>query len=191
MDREGFVSGGGYDVGVGDGVRREVCRNEAGDMGHVDHEIGAHFFGDLGEEREVQMARIRREAGDDHARFVLQREGANFVHVDAVRILADTVGNDVEPFSTKTDGGAVRKVAAMSQVHCENRITRFAESEVGREVRLCACMWLYVGVLCAEELFRSIDRELFDFVDHLVSAVVATCRVAFGIFVGQDRADRF
>ena len=52
-------------------------------------------------------------------------------------------------------------------------------------------MGLYVGVIRTEELFRPIDREDLDLVDFLAATVVAPPGIALGIFVGQNRTDRF
>lgn len=45
--------------------------------------------------------------------------------------------------------------------------------------------------LALEELFRTLNGERFDLVDIFAAAIIATARIAFGIFVGEDRATGF
>ena len=40
--------------------------DQTGEVGHVDHQVGAHLVGDLAETGEVQMARIGRPTRNDH-----------------------------------------------------------------------------------------------------------------------------
>jgi hypothetical protein len=56
--------------------------NEAGEMRHVDHEIGADFVGDLAEALEIPHARISGAAGDDQLRLLAARLLGNLVHVE-------------------------------------------------------------------------------------------------------------
>ena len=67
--------------------------DEAGEMRHVDHQVGADLVGDLAEAAEVDDARIGRAAGDDHLRPVLLGEPLDLVHVDAVVVAAHAVGH--------------------------------------------------------------------------------------------------
>ena len=55
-------------------------------------------------------------------------------------------------------------------------------------VGLGAGMRLYVCVFGSEEGDQPFDRERFDRVDVLASAVVPAARVALGVLVGQHRA---
>ena len=43
----------------------------------------------------------------------------------------------------------------------------------------------------SEELFGAVDGESFDFINKFAAAVVAFAGVAFGVFVGEDGAERF
>ena len=47
---------------------------------------------------------------------------------------------------------AVRQVAAVREVHAEDRVARLEQREVDRHVRLRARVRLHVGVLGAEQL---------------------------------------
>jgi hypothetical protein len=48
---------------------------------------------------------------------------------------------------------------------------------------------LHVRVLRAEELLRTVDRELLDLVDDLAPAVVALARIALRVLVRRHGAD--
>ena len=41
------MGGGSHDVAMGERVRRLPCRDEARDVGHIRHQVGAHFVRDL------------------------------------------------------------------------------------------------------------------------------------------------
>ena len=49
-------------------------------------------------------------------------------------------------------------------------------------------MRLHVGIVCAEQLFRAVDSQLFGLVYEFAAAVVTLGRITLGILVGQDRA---
>src|SRR5436309_4091647 len=51
-------------------------------------------------------------------------------------------------------------------------------------------MRLNVGMFGCKELFGALDGELFGHIDIFTAAVPAALGVAFGIFIGQDRALR-
>ena len=59
-----------------------------------------------------------------------------------------------------------------------------------RLVHLAARMGLDVGEAGAEQLLGALDRQRLDHVDIFAAAVIAPARIAFGIFVGEDRALR-
>ncbi len=81
-------------------------------------------------------------------------------------------------------------MAAVRQIHAEDRVARLQERGHRGEVRLRAGVRLHVRVLGAEELLRAIDRELLDLVDDLAAAVVALARQSLGVLVGERRPHR-
>ena len=56
--------------------------DEAGEMRHVDQQIGADAVGDLAEALEIPDARIGRAAGDDQLRLHFLGAARDLVHVD-------------------------------------------------------------------------------------------------------------
>ena len=66
--------------------------DEAGEVRHIGHEIGADAVGDLAESLEVPEARIGRGAADDQLRLHLLHAPLDLVHVNGVIVLAHRVG---------------------------------------------------------------------------------------------------
>ena len=92
---EGLVRGRGDDVSVLDRTRMQPCCHESGEVGHVDHQQRADFIRDLPEAREVEPARIRRPAGEQHLWAALARDARDLVHVDQAGGAIDLVGGDL------------------------------------------------------------------------------------------------
>ncbi len=156
-------------------------------MGHVDHEIGADRIGDGAHLREVDMARIGRAAGDDHLRLVLVGELGNFLIVDALVVAAHIVRHRLEPLAGQAHRRAVGQVTAGGEVEAEEGVARLHQREEHGGVRLRARMGLDVRKAGAEQLLGAVDGELFGHVDELAAAIIATARIALGVFVGQHR----
>ena len=158
--------------------RRGMCArcDESGDVRHVDHQHRADLLGDVGEALEVDDARIRRSTGDDHLGTVLLGQALHLVVVDGLGLHVQPVRNHVEPLAREVHRRAVGQVAAHGEVHAEDGVARIQRRVVDRQVGLRAGMRLHVRVVCAEELTRSVAREVLDDVDLLAAAVVALAR---------------
>ena len=76
---------------------------------------------------------------------MLQRKAAHLVVVDALILLGDAVGEDVEVLAGQVHGGAVRQVAAVGEVHAQDRVAGLEQAEVHRDVRLRAGVRLHVA----------------------------------------------
>ena len=187
---EGLVDRRRDDVGVLDRVGVLAGGDEAGEVGHVDHQLGADRVGDLAEGGEVELARVGRPAGDDQRRPVLLGEPRDLVHVDPQVLAADVVGDRVVELAGDVELHPVAEVAAVVERHPEDRVARLDQRHVGGVVGLGAGVGLDVGVLGAEQLLGAVDRQLLGDVDLLAAAVVAAAGVALGVLVGQHRADR-
>ncbi len=85
----------------------------------------------------------------------------------------------------------VRQVAAVREIHAEDRVARLQRGHVNGNVRLRARMGLHVGVLRAKQSFRAVDRQLLGAVGEFAAAVVALAGIALGVLVGEHRAHRF
>ena len=170
--------------------RMHAAGDQAGDMRHVDHQIGADRIGDLAETLPVPDARIGGAAGEDQLRLVLVRQPLDLVHVEQMVVLAHAVGDDLEPFAGHVDRRAVRQVAARIEVEAHEGVARLQQRQEHRLVHLAAGVRLHVGEVAAEQLLGPLDRQFLGDVDELAAAIVALARIALGIFVGHDRALR-
>ena len=56
--------------------------DEAGEVGHVDHQLGADGVGNRAEGGEIELAGVGRPAGDDQLGPVLVGEPLDLLHVD-------------------------------------------------------------------------------------------------------------
>ena len=164
--------------------------DEAREVRHVDEQLRAHVVGDAAELGEVEVARIRGPARDDHLRPVLLREPLDLLHVDEVVLLAHLVADDLVELARHVQLHAVREVAAVRELHPEDRVARVAQRHVDGVVRLRAGVRLDVRVVGAEQRLGAVDRELLGDVDPLAAAVVALAGQALGVLVGEDRAGR-
>ena len=52
-------------------------------------------------------------------------------------------------------------------------------------------MRLHIRVVGAEQFFGAIDCSLLDNISPLTAAIVTFAGIAFGVFVGEDRAHGF
>ena len=186
---KGLVRGGRDDVRVRNGARMEACRDETGNVRHVDPEDGAALVDDLTEAFEVDDARVRGGTGDDHLRLLFHGDSLEFVIVD-VTFIIDTIRDDVEEETGEVDGRTVSQVSAGVEGHAEDLVAGLADGHGDRHVGLRAGMRLDVRIVTAEELLGSLDGEGLELVDDFAAAVVTLARITFGIFIGQDRAHR-
>ena len=102
----------------------------------------------------------------------------------------DAVRHGVIQHAREVHRRAVRQMAAVRQIHAEERVARLEEGGHRGEVRLRAGVRLHVRVLGAEELLRAIDRQLLHLVDDLAAAVVALARQSLGVLVRERRPHR-
>ena len=164
--------------------------DEAGEMGHVDQQVGAHAVGDLAHFREVEDARNGRAARDQHLGLVFGGKGRDLVVIDLKILLAHAVLDRVEPLARLVGLGAVGQVAARVEAHAENRVARCEQRGEDALVGLRAGVGLDVREAHAEQRLGPLDRQFLGDVDILAAAVVAPTGVALGIFVGHHRALR-
>ncbi len=91
-------------------------------------------------------------------------------------------------FARKIERMAVRQVAAVRQVHAQDRVAGLNHGGVGLFIGLRSGMRLHVGVLGSEELLGALACQVLDDIHELASAVVALARVTFRVLVGEYAA---
>jgi hypothetical protein len=163
----------------------DAAGDEAGEMRHVDHEIGADRVGDLAESAEVNDARIGRAAGDDHFGPMLFGEPLDLLHVDEVIVAAHAVGHDLEPAARHVDRRAVSEMAAGGEVQPHEGVAGLHQRHEHFGIGGGAGMRLHIGEGTAEQPGHPLDRQPLGDIDELAAAVIALPRQAFGVLVGQ------
>ena len=161
--------------------------HQAGEVRHVDHEIGPDLVGDPAELREVELSRVGRPAGEDQLGTPLVGHPLDLGHVDEVVVLGHVVGRDVVQLAGEVQLHPMGEVTAVRQCEAEDGVAGGQQRGHRRGVGLGARMRLHVGVFRAEQCGHAVDGELLDHVDVLAAAVVAPARIALGVLVGQHR----
>ena len=164
-----------------------AARHQAGDVGHVHHQVGAVAVGDLGQAGKVDGAGVSRRAGHQHLGPGLFDGLFHLVVVDAA-VLAHAIGDEVVVLARHIHRRAVGQVAALGQVHPHDGVAQVQQGEVDRQVGLRARVGLHVGVLCAEQLAGPADGDVLHLVHIGAAAVIALARQALGVLVGQHAA---
>ncbi len=119
---------------------------------------------------------------------MLVRQGGQPVEVDAMRVRADAVADEMVELARDVQPHAVRQVAAVGKVEPQHGVARLQECEVDRRVGLGTGVRLDVGMVGAENLLRPCAGQLFGHVDELAAAIIAMAGIALGIFVRQHAA---
>lgn len=185
-----LVRGGGHEVGDGHGVIVYARRDQAGVVGHVGQEFGSAVAGDLRELAVWNLAGISTGAGHDQLRLVLMGQLRHLIEIDAMRLRVDAVGDEVVELAGNIEVHAVGQVSTLCQIKPEHGIPRLEARDVHGRVGLGTAVRLNVGCLSPEQLASSFDRQSLNCVDMFAAAVVAASWITFGVFVGQNAADR-
>ena len=102
----------------------DTARDEAGDVRHVGHHDGADPVGRGANAREIDHARVRARANDDQLRLALIGQPIELVIVDPFIVLAHAVRDDRIELTGEVQRVPVRQVAAVGEVHAEDRVAR-------------------------------------------------------------------
>ncbi len=183
---QGFMGGGGGNMGVREGGGVFARRNQTRDMGHINHKVCANRIRDFTEFREVDLTWDRGTTGDDQGWLVLFCQGFDLIIVDQVVFLAHAVMHSVEPFAGLVWFRTMGQVTTGGQIHTQDGVAWFDQRLKHTLVRLRTGVWLHVGEFTAEQLLCAVDCEVLSNVHILATAIVTTARVAFGVFVGQN-----
>ena len=182
---EGLMRRGRDHIGVRHRALVDAGDHQAGNVGDVADEVGADLFGDLAEDLEVDDARICGGAADDDLGPMLLRQIADQIEVQSAGLRVDLVGDRVEEFARHGDFPAVGQVTAVIEGHTHDRLARFDQRCIGRQVGHRTGVGLDVGVIGTEELFGSIPRQVLDQVGDLLSLIITLTGIAFRVFIGQ------
>ena len=183
-----LVGGGGHHIGVRHGVGVNACGYQAGHVGHVDQQVGTHLVGDLAKTPPVHYPAVRRETGDDHFRFMLQRQRLNLGIVHLASGVIQAILDGIEVFAGEIRLGTVGQVATVGQAHAQNGIARAHQCQENSVIRLGAGMGLNIGIIGTKQGFRPLDGQFLGFINEFTAAVIAFAGIPFSILVGQHSA---
>src|SRR6266550_6650909 len=100
-----------------------AASDEAGEVSHVDHEVGADFVSDGAHSREVEQAWIGAATTDDDLGLLALRGDFELVVVNGFGIFANLVANDAVEFAGEVELVAVGEMAAVGQGEAENAVS--------------------------------------------------------------------
>src|SRR5947209_3087963 len=113
------------------------------------------------------------------------------------RVVIDALGGPIHAIGIgaienagEADAAPMSEVAAMGQIHTQDRVSRLEDREVDGHVGLRPRMGLDVHMVRAEDLLGALDRQRLDHVHVLAAPIVAATRIALSVLVGHDRALR-
>ena len=161
--------------------------DQAGEVGHIDHQVGADLVGDAPERGEVELTRVGRPAGQDGLRAVFPGQPLDLGHVDQVVLFAHVVGGDVVELAGEVQPHPVGEVTAVSEGLTENRVPGCSSADIAAALACapeCGCTLAKVAPNSA--LSRSIASCSMTST-CLAAAVVAAPGIALGVLVGQHR----
>ena len=187
---QGLVGRGGDDMGVRERRGMRAARHQPGEMRDIDDEISADRVADRPEPRKIPIARIGRAAGDDHLGPVLAGEFFDLVHVDAMGVAVDAVGDRLEPAPGHIDRRAVGEMAPRRQIEPHECFARLHQREKHALIGLAAGIRLHIGEPAREQPAGALDRQSLRDIDILAAAVIAPAGIPFRVFVGHHRALR-
>ena len=150
---QGLVRSERDDVCIRHRVGVSSARDEAGQVGHIEHEQRAHFVGNALEDLGVETARVAGGASNDHLGAMLERKVAHLVVVDALVAGVNLVRHKVVEDAAGIHGRAVGEMAAVIKAEAHHGVAGLEQTEIDRHVGAGTTVRLHVGVLGAEQLF--------------------------------------
>ena len=186
---QGLVRGGGDDIGKAERRRVRPGGDKPRDVRHVHHEIGTPYLPaviallalDLFRcvadyliySVEVDNARIGARSGQ-HQRGAVRAYFLRDVVIVQEAVFIDVVERSMEEPAAEIDRRAVRKMAAVIEVHRKDGVAGLDDAQVRGHVRLRAAVRLDVHmVIGAEHLAPFMAAILLYLVNILTAAVVA------------------
>ena len=117
--------------------------------------------------------------------------GFELIPVNPRILKTNIVGNRIEPFTRLVWWRTVSQMPTRRQAQTKDRIAWFYKRQKHRLIGLRSRMGLNIGVCRAEQFFDPLNRQIFCHIHMFTTAIIPTSRIAFGIFVGHNRAGRF
>ena len=133
-----LVGGESDRISIGGGVGMDAAHHEAGDVGCVKQEVGAHFVGDGAKGGGVDDAGVGGGAGDDELGLLAAGGFADLSVIQAFVAVGDGVGDEFVELSAEIDGRAVSEVAAVIQAEAHHLVAGREERQIDGHVGIGA-----------------------------------------------------
>ena len=118
--RQSFVCRRCNIIRVADRRGVNACRNEPGEVSHVDDESGADIIRDFSEQFEIKMTRISAITSDQQFWFMFSCLIQNQIVVDAARFRVEPVEYRLVKRSAKIDRRAMSEMPAVRKIHSQD-----------------------------------------------------------------------
>ena len=186
-----LVGGARHNMGVAYGILQQTRRYQTRRVSHIYHEDGTNLVGHLAYALVVPLPAVGARTRDDELGPLSTRHLLQLVIVHAPVRLFDVIFQRFEHQTGEVDGAPVAQVTAVAEVEPEKLVARLQAGHEDGHVGLGTRVRLHVGPAGSVHLLETLDGKTLALVNHLAAAVVALARIAFGIFVGENRAHGF
>ena len=180
------MGGGGHEIGERDRIRMKTRTHQAGNVGHVHHQVGADTFCNLTKTLKIDDPGICARPGYYELRPFLAGHPLDLVVVDLLRVSPYSIRDDPEKTAGKTHRTSVSEMPTLAQIHSEYSIARLEHSEKHGHIRLRARMRLNVYIVGMKQLLGAVLRQLLRNVNIFTTAIIPFPGVSFSVFVGQN-----
>src|SRR5690242_11316184 len=97
-----------------------AASDEAGEVGHIHHEVGADSVGDGAHAGEVELAWIGASAAYDNLWLLALGGGFEFVVVNGFGVFTNLVADDAIEFAGEVEFVAVGEMAAVGEIEAQD-----------------------------------------------------------------------
>ena len=185
---QGFMRCCGDRMSIWQRTGMRTAGNKAGNMCHIDQQIGTHTVSNFAETGKIDDARIGRTARNDEFRLMLFCQSLNLVKINAMVIAAHTILHGIKPFAGLVWSRTMGQVSAGGEAHAQDRITGFDERLKHRLIGLRPGIGLHIGIGAIVKFTNTLDGKLFGHINMFATAIITPTGIALGIFIGQHRA---
>src|SRR5438552_17286093 len=138
-----------------------AASDEAGEVGHIDHEPGANFVGDGAHAGEVELAWRGASAAYDDLWLLALGGGFELVVVNGFGVFANLVADNAVEFAGEVELVAVGEMAAVGEIEAQDAVAWIEQRHVGGGVGLGAGVGLDVDVIGVKQAFGAGSGEVF------------------------------
>ena len=164
-------------------VVEKACCDKTCRVSHIYQEDSTDFVSQFAYASVVPFAAVSTCTGDNQFWTFCTCLFFHFFVVHATCFSIYSVADRTEVKTREVYRATVAEVTTVAEVHTHECVARFEASHEYSHVSLSTTVRLYVCPFSVEELLSTFDSEVFNFVYHLATTIVAVCRITFSIFV--------